>query len=139
MALAGPFTQKEHMSTQQPEALRLADALMMGNAMLPAIDLPEAADELRRLHAEVQDAHARIESLQDAVIRAESQAERYANPRLIAKRDELLADMKAARQSLQVANDTKNGPINDTIWHGEAETLFDFMDYAITKAEGREA
>lgn len=52
MALTGPFTQKEHMSTQQPEALRLADALMMGNAMLPEIDLPEAASELRRLHAE---------------------------------------------------------------------------------------
>lgn len=94
------------MSTQQPEALRLADALMMGNAMLPEIDLPEAAAELRRLHA---------------------------------LSTELLADMKAARQSLQVANDTKNGPINDTIWHGEAETLFDFMDYAIAKAEGREA
>lgn len=39
------------MSTQQPEALRLADALLMGNAMLPEIDLPEAAAELRRLHA----------------------------------------------------------------------------------------
>ena len=39
------------MTTKHPEALRLADALMMGNAMLPAIDLPEAADELRRLHA----------------------------------------------------------------------------------------
>lgn len=42
------------MSTQQPEALRLADALMMGDAMLPEIDLPEAAAELRRLHAEVE-------------------------------------------------------------------------------------
>ena len=39
------------MSTQQPEALRLADALLMGNAMLPEIDLPDAAAELRRLHA----------------------------------------------------------------------------------------
>ena len=39
------------MSTQQPEALRLADALLMGNAMLPEIDLPEADAELRRLHA----------------------------------------------------------------------------------------
>ena len=42
------------MSTQQPEALRLADALMMGDAMLPEIDLPEAAAELHRLHAEVE-------------------------------------------------------------------------------------
>ena len=63
----------------------------------------------------------------------------YELRRLHALSTELQADMKAARQSLQVANDTKNGPINDTIWHGEAETLFDFMDYAIAKAEGREA
>ena len=39
------------MTTKQPEALRLADALMMGNAMLPEIDLPEAASVLRLLHA----------------------------------------------------------------------------------------
>ena len=39
------------MSAQQPEAMRLADALMMGDAMLPEIDLPDAAAELRRLHA----------------------------------------------------------------------------------------
>ena len=90
------------MSTQQPEALRLADILDGGSRQFNA----EASAELRRLHA---------------------------------LSTELLADMKAARQSLQVANDTKNGPINDTIWHGEAETLFDFMDYAIAKAEGREA
>ena len=59
--------------------------------------------------------------------------------RLHALNAELLADMKAARQSMQVANDTPNGPISDTIWHGPAGTLFDFMDYAIAKAEGREA
>lgn len=85
------------MSTQQPEALRLADAIH---------HLDEAEAELIRLQA---------------------------------LNAELLADMKAARQSLQVANDTPNGPINDTIWHGPAETLFDFMDHAIAKAEGREA
>lgn len=90
------------MSTQQPEALRLAEILELGSRQFNK----EAGTELRRLHA---------------------------------LSTELLADMKAARQSLQVANDTKNGPINDTIWHGEAETLFDFMDYAIAKAEGREA
>lgn len=95
------------MTTKQPEALRLADALEFAACPddLGAVS-DQAAAELRRLHA---------------------------------LSTELLADMKAARQSLQVANDTKNGPINDTIWHGEAETLFDFMDYAIAKAEGREA
>lgn len=114
------------MTTKQPEALRLADALMMGNAMLPAIDLPEAADELRRLHAEVQNAHARIESLQAAVIRAESQAERYANPRLIALRDELrdaLIDIAEAGAEA---------------W-GEDRPCVRIALEAIAKAEGREA
>lgn len=55
---------------------------------------------------------------------------------LHAQRDELLAALKAARKSLQVANDTPDGPIRDTIWHGPAETLFDFMDAAIEKAQG---
>ncbi len=91
------------MSTQQPEALRLAET----TPSLRGGDWGDrAAAELRRLHA---------------------------------LNAELLADMKAARQSMQVANDTPNGPISDTIWHGPSETLFDFMDYAITKAEGREA
>lgn len=90
------------MSTQQPEALRLAEILELGSRQFNK----EAAAELRRLHA---------------------------------LNAELLADMKAARQSMQVANDTPNGPISDTIWHGPSETLFDFMDYAIAKAEGRAA
>lgn len=42
MALAGPFAQKEHMSTQQPESLRLADAIH---------HLDEAEAEISRLHA----------------------------------------------------------------------------------------
>ena len=99
------------MSTQQPEALRLADAMDAVNknnadSLLVQMAARSASAELRRLHA---------------------------------LNAELLADMKAARQSMQVANDTPNGPISDTIWHGPAETLFDFMDYAIAKAEGREA
>lgn len=52
------------------------------------------------------------------------------------QRDELLEALKLARKSLQVANDTTDGPIRDTIWHGPAETLFDFMDAAIAKVEG---
>ena len=53
---------------------------------------------------------------------------------LTARRDELLDALKAARQSLEVANDEPGGPIRDTIWHGPAETLFDFIDAAIAKA-----
>lgn len=48
MALTGPSTQKEHMSAQQPEALRLADWLFDNVEHLNHAD---AAAELRRLHA----------------------------------------------------------------------------------------
>ena len=48
MALTGPSTQKAHMSTQQPEALRLADWLFDN---VEHINHADAAAELRRLHA----------------------------------------------------------------------------------------
>ena len=53
MTLAGPFTQKEHMSTQQPEALRLADALeyLADNSSDNWQVMDLSSDELRRLHA----------------------------------------------------------------------------------------
>ena len=47
MARAGPSTQKAHMSTQQPEALRLAEILELGSRQFNK----EASTELRRLHA----------------------------------------------------------------------------------------
>ena len=49
--------------TTQPEALRLADALLMGDAMIPSIDLPEAAAELRRLHESNQELLAALRDL----------------------------------------------------------------------------
>lgn len=61
MALAGSSTQKAHMSTQQPEALRLADELEAApafansrgtiNLEMSSSMAEEAATELRRLHA----------------------------------------------------------------------------------------
>ena len=39
---------------KMPEALRLAEMLLSGAAMIPEIDLPEAASELRRQHAEIE-------------------------------------------------------------------------------------
>ncbi len=111
------------MTTKQPDALRLAET----TPSLRGGDWGDrAAAELRRLHAEVQNAHARIESLQDAVIRAESQAERYANPRLIALRDELrdaLIDIAEAGAEA---------------W-GEDRPCVRVALEAIAKAEGREA
>lgn len=83
------------MSTQQPEALRLADALECAACPddLGAVS-DQAAAELRRLRAEVRNAYATIESLQHAVSKAQTEAARYANPRLIAQRDELLAALR---------------------------------------------
>lgn len=49
-----------HTSTELPEALRLAEMLMSGSAMIPEIDLPEAAAELRRLHSRVQELEAAL-------------------------------------------------------------------------------
>jgi len=45
-----------------------------------------------------------------------------------------LDTLKEVREALGVANVTPNGPINDTIWYSNCETLFDFMDAAIAKA-----
>ena len=49
------------------------------------------------------------------------------------QRDELLAALVATKLTLELANDTPNGPIRDTIWYGDAETLFDFIDAALEK------
>jgi hypothetical protein len=48
----------------------------------------------------------------------------------------LLDALINARHALQLANDTPNGPICDTIWmmHSQ-ETLFDFMDATIARAK----
>ena len=46
--------------------------------------------------------------------------------------DELVGVLKASRETLERANEF-GGPIADTIWHTGHETLFDFMDAAITK------
>jgi len=47
----------------------------------------------------------------------------------------LLAALIEARHVLQLANDTPNGPIVDTIWMmHRPETLFDFIDSMIAKA-----
>jgi len=44
-----------------------------------------------------------------------------------------LDTLKEVRETLEVANVTPDGPINDTIWYSNCETLFDFMDAAIAK------
>jgi hypothetical protein len=53
------------------------------------------------------------------------------------QRDELLAALKASRETLERVNGItgSNKVIIDTIWHTPYETLFDFMDEAIAKAE----
>ena len=52
------------------------------------------------------------------------------------QRDELLAAVKEAREALQFANESPGGGISDTIWMmHRSETLFDFLDAAIEKAQ----
>lgn len=51
------------------------------------------------------------------------------------QRDELLAALKASKKALENANESNPSPICDTIWYSKHETLFDFMDAAIEKAE----
>lgn len=54
------------------------------------------------------------------------------------QRDELLAALKEAREAFQFANESPGGGVSDTIWMmHRPETLFDFMDAAIVKAEAR--
>lgn len=69
-----------HTSTEQPElpeALRLAEMLTSGSAMIPEIDLPEAAAELRRLYARVQELEAEKARLIEAFVPCPSATEAY--------------------------------------------------------------
>lgn len=53
---------------------------------------------------------------------------------------ELLEVLKELRQALLFANENPGRGINDTIWMMDRpETLFDFIDAAIDKAEGSHA
>ena len=58
---------------KMPEALRLAEMLLSGAAMIPEIDLPEAASELRRQHAEIQRLRAEVEGLRKCAVNADLQ------------------------------------------------------------------
>lgn len=71
-------------------------------------------------------------------MRGPSYEVKKANAQLIAAAPDLLRGLKEAREALQFANESPGGPITDTIWmmHGP-ETLFDFLDSLIEKAEGR--
>lgn len=52
----------------------------------------------------------------------------------------LLEALKEAREALQFANNSPGGPITDTIWMvHQPETLFDFLDSAISVAEAQQA
>lgn len=53
------------------------------------------------------------------------------------QRNELLAALKATRVTLERAN--IHYVIADTLWHTEHETLFDFIDVAIEKAEAEQS
>lgn len=73
----------------QPEAMRLAAWLSGAFYKMTAGDALSAANELKRLYTELQNAYTQIESLKHAVSKAQSEAERYANPMVIGQRDAL--------------------------------------------------
>ena len=70
----------------------------------------EAADEIERLRADVA-------GLREDALR-------------------LRATLINVRLVLQVANTTPNGPICDTIWYSNNETLFDYIDAALAARKG---
>jgi len=53
---------------------------------------------------------------------------------ILQRKNDLLAALKESRATLERAHDN-HSVISDTIWHTPTETLFDFMDEAIIKAE----
>lgn len=64
----------------------------------------------------------------------DSKAERRS--RFAHQRDNLLAVLINTRNALESANEMGDGPIVDTIWYSQYETLFDYMDTAIANANG---
>lgn len=81
------------------------------------------------------DLHATIETLEYVVavqpknIREVLQTLASKEAELVRLR-EVLMNVKA---TLVLANEMKDGPIVDTIWHGPAETLFDYIDNSFTQ------
>jgi len=73
--------------SRQHYTLNLADDVDEVARTFP--DMAEVSSELRRLHADLQNAYAQIESLQHAVSKAQNEAARYANPMVIGQRDAL--------------------------------------------------
>jgi len=69
------------------------------------------------------------------ILEDEDYPEKLADAYLIAAAPRMLAALKEARAVLETANEC--GVIVDTIWcHGRPETLFDFLDAEIERAEG---
>ena len=109
----------------QPEALRWVNLLEYEATARGSTDYKhKAAAELRRLH------------------QSEHEGWRYANEleqerkRLHEANQAMMEALKEAKEVLQFANESPNGPINDTIWMmHRPETLFDFLDAAISKGE----
>jgi hypothetical protein len=50
---------------------------------------------------------------------------------LQAQNEKLLGDLKAIKKTLHRENDNKNSAIQDTIWHTDHQTLFDYIDASL--------
>lgn len=62
-------------------------------------------------------------------------AQCQANADIWQQRNELLTVLKETKKALETANFSQPSPITDTLWMTKSETLFDFIDAAIAKAE----
>jgi hypothetical protein len=56
-------------------------------------------------------------------------------PALLDENKALREALVATRHVLEAANTQPDGPICDTIWYSGCETLFDFIDVALTKGQ----
>lgn len=67
-----------HTSTEKPEALRLADAFADDETYVGLLMMREAATELRRLYARVQELEAKVETGKRLLREEMERANRYA-------------------------------------------------------------
>jgi hypothetical protein len=76
-------------------------------------------DALERYYDNLRTTDATLYALRERVAGLEQDAARYR------------ATLLNVRLALDVANTTPNGPICDTIWYSDHETLFDYIDAAL--------
>lgn len=117
---------------------------MLAGAQTQMIDLEQQRYQLRAVCAEAYQLAGALDAPVEALDNLSAAANGnplphetflpVAVPDVVAQRDQLLTAIINCRRTLEVVNEVPGGPINDTIWYGPAETLFDYMDSVIESA-----